>query len=91
MRIEDLVPPMKLCKLIPKGKFADSALVWCEDEDGLELVMLREIAEFEKEDIFGGGLLLAERAAAERAAAERAAAERVPLSDRELQIQKMIK
>lgn len=28
MRIEDLVPPMKLCKQIPKGKFADSALVW---------------------------------------------------------------
>lgn len=33
--------------------------------------------------IFGGGLLLSERAAAERAAAERAAAERWMLSDRE--------
>lgn len=51
MRIEDLVPPLKLCKQIPKGKFKDSALVWCEDEDGLELVMPREIAEFEKEGI----------------------------------------
>ena len=51
MRIEDLVPPMKLCKQIPAGKFKDSALVWREDEDGLELVMPREIAEFEKEGI----------------------------------------
>ena len=33
--------------------------------------------------IYGGGLLLSERAAAERAAAERAAAERFELSDRE--------
>lgn len=33
--------------------------------------------------IFGGGLLLSERAAAERAAAERAAAHRWPLSERE--------
>ena len=44
-----------------------------------------------KKTIFGGGLLLSERAAAERAAAERAAAERAAahiwsLSDRELQI-----
>jgi hypothetical protein len=46
-------------------------------------------------DIFGGGYLLseraaAERAAAERAAAERAAAERITLSDRELAVQKHI-
>ena len=45
--------------------------------------------------IFGGGLLLSERAAAERAAAERAAAERAAairwkLSDRELALQKML-
>ena len=36
--------------------------------------------------IFGGGLLLSERAAAERAAAERAAAERWELSEREREI-----
>ena len=41
--------------------------------------------------VFGGGLLLSERAAAERAAAERAAAERAaahrwPLSDREREL-----
>ena len=46
-----------------------------------------------KRVIFGGGLLLSERAAAERAAAERAAAERAAaehyeLSDREKEIQK---
>lgn len=40
--------------------------------------------------IFGGGLLLAERAAAERAAAERAAAHKWQLSDREKQIQAML-
>ena len=28
MKIEDLVPPLELCKKIPAGKFADSALVW---------------------------------------------------------------
>lgn len=51
MTLEDLVPPYELCKQIPEGEFSDSALVWCEDEDGLELVMPREIAEFEKEGI----------------------------------------
>lgn len=45
--------------------------------------------------VFGGGLLLSERAAAERAAAERVAAERVAayrwkLSDRERRIQKLL-
>lgn len=40
--------------------------------------------------IFGGGLLLSERAAAERAAAERATAHRWQLSERELKIQKML-
>ena len=48
-----------------------------------------------KKTIFGGGLLLSERAAAERAAAERAAAERAAaerwvLSDREKIMQKML-
>lgn len=40
----------------------------------------------EGKTIFGGGLLLSERAAAERAAAERAAAVRYTLSDREREI-----
>jgi len=28
MKLEDLVPPLELCKQIPDGAFADSALVW---------------------------------------------------------------
>ena len=49
----------------------------------------------EKKTIFGGGLLLSERAAAERAAAERAAAERASatvwqLSEREKQLIKSL-
>lgn len=28
MTLENLVPPIELCKRIPAGKFADSALVW---------------------------------------------------------------
>lgn len=40
--------------------------------------------------IFGGGLLLSKEAAAEIAAAERAAAERWHLSERELEIQRML-
>lgn len=31
MNLEDIVPPLDLCKLIPKGKFADSVLVWNYD------------------------------------------------------------
>lgn len=51
MELKDLVPPVELCSEIPEGKFADSGLVWCKDEDGLELVMPREIAKFEKDGI----------------------------------------
>ena len=29
--LESLVPPLDLCKKIPEGAFADSALVWEED------------------------------------------------------------
>lgn len=28
MKLEELVPPLELCKLIPKGEFEDSALMW---------------------------------------------------------------
>jgi hypothetical protein len=27
-KLEDLVPPIELCKLIPKGEFEDSAFIW---------------------------------------------------------------
>lgn len=30
--LQDLVPPLDLCKLIPAGEFADSAFVWLEVE-----------------------------------------------------------
>lgn len=32
MKLEDLVPPLELCKQIPAGAFEDSALAWNEDE-----------------------------------------------------------
>ena len=32
MRLEDIVPPLDLCKQIPKGKFENSALVWTFDD-----------------------------------------------------------
>jgi hypothetical protein len=31
-KLEELVPPLELCKLIPKGEFEDTALVWLEVE-----------------------------------------------------------
>lgn len=30
--LKDLVPPLELCRMIPAGHFADSALMWNEDE-----------------------------------------------------------
>ena len=30
-KLETLVPPLELCRQIPEGKFADSALVWLGD------------------------------------------------------------
>lgn len=34
MNLEDLVPPLELCKLIPAGEFEDSAFL-CEAEVGM--------------------------------------------------------
>ena len=51
--------------------------------DRVELIPVKDGQREKGDAIFGGGLLLSERAAAERAAAERAAAERWALSDRE--------
>ena len=31
-KLESIVPPMELCKLIPAGEFKDSALVWVYDD-----------------------------------------------------------
>ena len=61
---------------------------------GSECVQISKL-DNQPKGIFGGGLLLSERAAAERAAAERAAAERaaaekIVLTERELKMQRMI-
>ena len=42
MNLEKLVPPLELCKQIPEGKFAESALVWKGDLDGDPLLFPRE-------------------------------------------------
>ena len=34
-KLETLVPPPELCRRIPVGKFADSALVWTQGVDGM--------------------------------------------------------
>ena len=34
MKLEDLMPPLELCKQIPAGEFADSALAWMVLPDG---------------------------------------------------------
>ena len=54
-----------------------------------EFVKVRKIDNYPS-GIFGGGLLLSERAVAERAAAERAAGQVIELSEREREIQRMI-
>ena len=41
MEIEELVAPLELCKLIPKGEFEDSALVWCQMYQGEKHRLLR--------------------------------------------------
>lgn len=46
-KLKNIVPPVELCKQIPEGEFEDSALVWVYDMDGLEMVMPREVVQFE--------------------------------------------
>lgn len=45
--LESIVPRVEFCKLIPAGEFEDSALVWVYDIDGFEMVMPREVVQFE--------------------------------------------
>jgi hypothetical protein len=33
MKLEELVPPLELCKLIPKGEFEDSCFAWSYPSD----------------------------------------------------------
>lgn len=46
MTLENLVPPIDLCKQIPAGHFEDSALVWVLDKE-LDFVYARELVEVE--------------------------------------------
>lgn len=41
MRLEDLVPPLELCKKIPDGAFADSPLVWEVKDIGETALVMR--------------------------------------------------
>ena len=96
-------------KTIPKYEFPDHVLTaakvnWfaahgtpfkVSAHDCMRIASLDDMRAKGKSGIFGGGLLLsnraaAERAAAERAAAERAAAEKWKLSDREMQMVGML-
>ena len=49
--LESIVPPLELCKQIPEGEFEDSALVWVKDPDGIEMVLPREVAQFEHDEM----------------------------------------
>ena len=84
---------------LPKYSYPDhvitSALMQRYAKYGVELRIMREDCTFIRaldsqrecgKTVFGGGLLLSDRAAAERAAAERAAAHVWTLSDREREI-----
>ncbi len=50
--LESIVPPVELCKLIPAGEFEDSAMVWVEDQDRIEVVFPREVAQFKLLDVY---------------------------------------
>lgn len=47
LRLENFVPSLNACLRIPKGKFADSILVWGKDQEGLIRVIPRCIADAE--------------------------------------------
>lgn len=42
MNLENLVPPLELCKLIPAGEFSDSCFVRCFDDIGTVILCERE-------------------------------------------------
>lgn len=44
MRLEELVPPLELCKLIPDGEFPSSAFVRCISGDGMVVLCERKNA-----------------------------------------------
>ena len=50
--LEKIVPPLELCKKIPDGAFADSALVWGEDSTPVGY-MSEVVPRPENEDAYG--------------------------------------
>lgn len=46
MKLEDLVPPLELCKQIPEGAFADSVFVWIEKNRFGDIVIAERRAIF---------------------------------------------
>ena len=50
--LESIVPPLDLCKMIPAGEFEDTALVWVDDQDGIETVLPRDVAQFKLFDVY---------------------------------------
>ena len=46
-KLEDLVPELELCKKIPEGAFADSAMVWMDDGHGGKICEPRRYAPYQ--------------------------------------------
>lgn len=42
MKLEDLVPPLELCKKIPEGRFEDSVFVWVDYQPKFQIVDKRK-------------------------------------------------
>lgn len=49
--LKTIVPDYGECLNIPSDAFTDTALVWVEDEDGIELVLPREVAQYEHDEM----------------------------------------
>jgi len=49
--LEQLVPPPKMCREIPEGAFADSALVWTQGIDGMFIDFRDALPEDEEGDL----------------------------------------
>lgn len=50
-KLNAIVPDYNECLNIPSNAFTDTALVWVEDEYGIELVLPREVAQYEHDEM----------------------------------------
>lgn len=78
--------PFEVCTAAMVNKYSKHGIEFAVRRDDCLFIRSLDSQRAAKKAIYGGGLLLSEKAAAERAAAERAAAERWQLSDREREI-----